>query len=280
MIVSVENEDLQVKVSTLGSELQSIYDKTTETEYLWQGDKEIWSGRSPLLFPFVGRLKNDSYIYEEKKYDMPKHGFAKKSEFAVDEHHENTAVLTLKSGAYKHIYPFDFTLQITYQLIGRKLRIVHRVMNDGDKDMYFSLGAHPGLNCHIGDSIYFSDDAQAQAYRLTAEKLLTCAPVEKAIKENKLTLTENIFDNDALIFKGLRSDIAVLHRWDEKDVFVSFGSAPCLGIWAKPNAPYVCIEPWFGVDDSIEATGKIEEKSNIQHIAPGECFRFPMTIEV
>ena len=280
VIVTIENEYLKADISTLGAELQSLYGKKGQTEYLWQGDEKIWKGRSPLLFPFVGRLKDDRYVYEGKTYVMPKHGFAKNSEFSVKEKYDNAVVLALKSGEHTDIYPFEFTLEIMFWLVGKSLKVVHRVTNDGKKEMYFSLGAHPGFNCRIGDCILFPDDEESSAYRLTEEKLLTCTPVEKAIRNHKLTVTEDVFADDALIFKRLRSDTIALKRWDGRSVTVSFGSAPCLGIWAKKGAPYVCIEPWFGVDDSSEATGRIEEKACIQHIGPGECFRFPMTIEV
>lgn len=280
MIFTIENEFLTAAVSDMGAELQSLKVKLTGEEYIWQGDPAVWSGRSPLLFPVVGRLKGDAFIYEGKKYDLGKHGFARKTVFAAEKKGESCVVMTLKSGAHKDSYPFDFTLEVAFELTGGKLKVTHRVTNEGDKNMYFSLGAHPGFNCGMSDWIEFPEDETAWAYKLDDEtKLSSETKIEQGVTDHRLTITEDVFARDALIFENLRSDSVTLYCGGRKRVTVDFGSAPCLGIWAKPGAKYVCIEPWHGIDDTPSATGVLSGKKQIVKLSAGGCFRFPMTIE-
>jgi len=279
MIHLIENEFMTASVASLGAELQSLKMKTTGDEYIWQGDPAVWSGHSPLLFPVVGRLKGDSFIYEGQKYNLGKHGFARKTEFEAKKMSDSRLTMILKSGAHKENYPFDFVLEIDYELIGKSLRVTHRVTNLDGRAMYFSLGAHPGFNCDMGDYIEFPEDETAYAYKLDDEtKLSTEEKIEQGVYDHKLTVTEDIFAHDALIFEGLRSDRVTLYCGGKKRATVEFGNAPCLGIWAKPGAKYVCIEPWYGMDDTPSATGILSGKKQIVSLAPGGCFRFPMTI--
>ncbi|MBQ2955760.1 MAG: aldose 1-epimerase family protein [Clostridia bacterium] len=279
MIYTIENEFLTASVSSVGAELQSLKRKADGDEYIWQGDPDVWSGHSPLLFPVVGRLKGDAFIYEGRKYDLGKHGFARKTKFEADQQSGSRLAMTLKSGAHKEMYPFDFTLEVCFELTGMQLKVTHRVMNEGRKEMFFSLGAHPGFNCGMGDWIEFPEDETAWAYKLDDEtKLRTETKIEQGVSGHRLTVTEEIFAHDALIFEGLRSDSVSLFCGGKKRVTVDFGSAPCLGVWAKPGAKYVCIEPWHGVDDSASATGVLSGKKQIVKLAAGDCFRFPMTI--
>lgn len=279
MIHTIGNEFLSASISDMGAELQSLKRKETGEEYIWQGDPAVWSGHSPLLFPVVGRLKGDAYIYEGKKYDMGKHGFARKTVFETERISESRLKMILRSGAHKESYPFDFTLEVDYELTCGALRVTHRVTNEGKKEMFFSLGAHPGFSCGMGDYIEFPEDESAWAYKLDDEtKLSTERKVEQGVFNHRLTVTEDIFSHDALIFEGLRSSFVTLYCGGKKRATVEFGSAPCLGIWAKPGAKYVCIEPWHGMDDSPSATGILSGKKQIVTLAAGDCFRFPMTI--
>lgn len=279
MLHTIENEFFTARISTMGAELQSLRLKSTGSEYIWAGDPNVWSGRSPLLFPVVGRLLNDQYTYQGTTYPMPKHGFAKNSEFEAIPEGSSRVTMLLRSGEYKEIYPFDFRLELTFELTASGLTVTHRVTNEGADDMLFSLGAHPGFACAMGDYIEFPEDESAWAYRLTdPDKLLTDRPIEQAVVSHRLTVTKDIFKNDALIFRGLRSDHVTLCCSGRPRATVFFGSAPCLGVWAKPGAEYVCIEPWFGLDDSAQATGRLEAKPHIVRLEAGGCFRFPVTI--
>lgn len=279
MIHTLENEFFTAAVSEMGAELQSLKLKVIDDEYIWQGDPEVWSGHSPLLFPVVGRLKDDSYIYECKKYTLGKHGFARKTRFNVERISGDHLKMFLKSGAHKDSYPFDYLLEIDFELCETGIKITHRVTNLDQRTMYFSLGAHPGFNCDMGDYILFPEDKSAWAYKLDDEtKLSTEGKIEQGVENHRLTITENVFAHDALIFEGLRSDSVTLYCAGEKRVTVNYGNAPCLGVWAKPGAKYVCIEPWYGIDDSPAATGILSGKRQIVKLPAGQCFRFPMTI--
>lgn len=279
MIHTIENEFLTASICEMGAELQSLKLKSNGDEYIWQGDPKVWSGHSPLLFPVVGRLKDDSYVYEGKKYTIGKHGFARKTRFNAEKINDGHLRMFLKSGAHKESYPFEFLLEIDFELDGRGIKITHRVTNLDKQTMYFSLGAHPGFNCQLGDYILFPEDGSAWAYKLDDEtKLATEWKIEKGVEDHKLTITKDIFARDALIFEGLRSDSVSLFCGGRKRVTVNFGSAPCLGIWAKPGANYVCIEPWYGMDDSPAATGILSGKKQIVKLPAGQCFRFPMFI--
>ncbi len=280
MIYTIENEKYIVQVSDMGAELQSIVRRADGFEYLWQGDAAIWSGRAPILFPFVGRLKGEGYEHEGVKYAMTKHGFARKSVFEAACEGAQRLVMRLDGGKHMDVYPFDHVLEVVFELQADGLKVTHRVVNRGEKEMYFSVGAHPGFNCGMGDWIEFKEDEEAQAYRLGAGGLLIEKPVEIGVKAHRLMVDEDVFKKDALIFMGLKSDEVTLYRAGRPHVTVEYGSAPCLGVWAKPGADYVCIEPWYGVDDSAAASGILQEKQHIVKLNGGECFRFPMKIRL
>ncbi|MGI6173105.1 MAG: aldose 1-epimerase family protein [Christensenellales bacterium] len=275
MLYTLQNGELSCVLSTVGAELQSL--KRGDAEYLWQGDPNIWKGRSPILFPFVGKLKEDAYTHGGTRYSMRKHGFASRSEFAAKEVTENRAVFILTN---EHLsdYPFPCTLEVDFRLEWDCLSVVHRVTNNGAEEMFFSLGAHPGFCCEMGDVLFFPEDDVLSAHRLTEEMLLSEAPVETAVNGHRLVITEDVFRKDALIFQGIRSDSVTLLCKGAPRITVEFGSAPCLGVWAKPKAPYVCIEPWYGCDDKGSATGILSQKEHIQRLGSGQCFRFPIKI--
>ncbi len=279
MIYTIENEFLRAAVSDRGAELQSLILKETNDEYIWQGDPDVWSGRSPLLFPVVGQLKDDSYIHEGKKYHLGKHGYARKVDFEAAKESESRLTMSLRSGDQLESYPFDYLLEVTFELTGQALKVTHRVTNEGQKDMFFSLGAHPAFRCGMGDYIEFPEDETAWAYKLDdITRLRTVEKVEKGVTDHRLTVTEEVFARDALIFEGLRSDSATLYCGGKPRVTVEYGSAPCVGVWAKPGAKYVCIEPWHGVDDDPTASGILAEKKQIVKLTAGDCFRFPVNI--
>lgn len=280
MIYTIENEKYIAQVSDMGAELQSLKRKADGFEYIWQGDAAVWSGRAPLLFPFVGRLKGEGYEHEGVHYPMTKHGFSRKSVFEAAQESVQRLTMRIQSPMHKIVYPFDYVLEVAFELKEDGLKVTHRVTNNGKKSMYFSIGAHPGFNCAMGDWIEFAEDEQAWAYRLGEGGLLSDEPVDIGVKDHRLVVDEEVFKKDALIFMGLRSDEVTLFSGGKPHVTVEYGSAPCLGIWAKPGASYVCIEPWYGVDDGASATGVLKEKKQIVHLGAGECFRFPMKIRL
>ncbi len=281
-MITLKNDVLSISVNPFGAELSSIKNIETETEYLWQGNPAVWSGQSPILFPIVGRLSSDRFIYEGATYSLPKHGFARKSPFSVVSAEQEYASFSLKSSEEtKRGYPFDFELYVEYRLDGKTLIVSNTVCNMGEKTMYFSLGAHPAFNIDIGDIIEFSHYERLAPLLLDDAGLYIKEDVALIEHGNRLVTTENIFDNDALFFRNLKSNSARIIKKDGTPLLeMTFGGAEFLGLWAKPRAPFVCIEPWCGICDNINVSGKIEEKPYIKSLEAGEKFVFSYAIRI
>lgn len=277
----IENERFRLGAVPTGAELRSFTDKRGgDYEYLWQGG-EVWNGCSPLLFPVVGKLKDDTYTLNGTPWQLEKHGFARKTDFAVEAHTaESITFVMTDSEATRRSYPFAFALRVCFALTESGFTMTHRVKNTGGEPMYFSLGAHPGFQCAMGDVLVMDTPETAAAYKLD-ENFLRGAVQQPVFEESReLVITPELFEKDALIFDGLRSCGCTLRRAAGRDVHVDFGGAPCLGVWAKPAAPYVCIEPWYGIDDAWNAGGELAEKYRIQSLAAGDEFVFTVTVAV
>lgn len=280
-MITLKNEQLTVCVNPMGAELSSIKTNASAREYLWQGDPSVWNGRAPILFPIAGKLKNDTYIYNDKSFTLPKHGFARRNEFSVVSAEEGRAVFTLtESEKTLAAYPFPFRLTAEYALDGKTLTVTSTVHNSGADTMYFSFGAHPAFNINVGDSVVFAEKETFTTGLFNAEGLLDG---EKTLAENtdRLIIDAHIFDNDAIFFENMKSGSAKIVSAEGDDILeMSYGKVPYLGLWAKPNAPYICIEPWFGICDHPQVSGKIEEKPYIIALAPEKDFVFSYTITI
>ena len=279
MILTLKNERLQVQVDTFGAELKSI--SMDGCEYLWQGDPAYWTGRSPILFPIIGGLPEDRYTWKGQTYEMRSHGFAKRSEFSVVSHTDDALTLRLTGNDETRAqYPFSFVFEVIYTLSGSTLREGFRVVNTGDGEMPFSVGGHPGFNCPLVPDKKFTD------YRLEFEKPETLL---RRIKRDGLLcgesrvflddqaekeLTHGLFYDDAVILRDLASSWVELSAGEEsRSVRVDFTGFPDLGIWSCRNdGPYVCIEPWFGVDSTKGDSGAMEEKEGIRILPAGDPF--------
>ena len=282
MIHYIENEFLRIGVKVAGCELTSVYSKKGEYEYLWQGDESVWYGQSPILFPIVGRLIEDKYYFNGKEYTMPKHGFARKTDWTLLNNDEDSMSFILSdSEETLSIYPFEFDLIVTYTLEENKLIVSHNVVNKNEYDMYFSLGAHPGFNCAIGDSLVFDVNETLDTEKIDLVNSLRLPETFNVLdNEKEIIITENIFDEDALILHGIKSEnITLKHKNGRNTVKFNMGNSPYLGIWAKPGAPYVCIEPWFGVNDSFEKKDDISKKDAINKLPSEEIFTFIWSAE-
>lgn len=283
MIHSIENEFLSVSVKSYGCELTSIKSKETGFEYLWQGDEKIWAGQSPILFPIIGRLIDDKYTLDGIEYEMPKHGFARRSEWNFLEANENSMkfVLSQNEDTLK-IYPYCFDLIVTFTLEGRTLRVSHDVVNKSSKLMYFSIGAHPAFNCEIDDKLVFDEKETLFTEKIDLEKSLRLPDKYPVLKnETDIVITKDVFNEDALILSGVKSEYITLRSDShERTVRFNLAAAPYLGIWAKPGAPYVCIEPWFGVNDSQVKKADFSQKDAINSVEPEQTFNFTWTAEL
>lgn len=278
MIYTISNGRFRLSAGDMGAELASFAEG--DYEYLWQRC-DIWNGQSPLLFPIVGRLREDTYELSGKSYTLSKHGFARKSLFALESHSDSEMTFLLKeSDETLAAFPYPFELRVRYCFTENGFVMEHSVKNTGKETMYFSIGAHPGFQCAMGDKIVMDEPETASAFRLD-ENALRGSDTEPVLDNSTdIIITPTIFSADALIFDGLKSKGCTLRRATGRDVHVDFGGAPCLGLWAKPGAPYVCIEPWYGIDDRYNAGHDFTKKERICVLEAGQEFIFSVTVTV
>lgn len=280
MNASIENDRLKVIASTKGAELQSIKNSVLNLEYLWQGNPAYWGRRAPVLFPIVGRLKQDTYHFEGKEYHLNQHGFARDMEFELVERSAHHLIYYLKAtDSSRKIYPFDFELIITYTLQENRLTVSYMVENPSDGSLFFSIGAHPAFNCPLKEGEQRSDytllfsEKEHLSRQLIEEGIRTGAQRVVMQNESELPIVEDLFEEDALIFEGLRSKQVSLCKGRKPFVTVIFDEFDYLGIWSKnADSPFVCIEPWLGITDHVSHTGALAIKEGMLELTAREVF--------
>ncbi len=281
MISKLENEKMKIEVDTEGAQLQQLFLKAADKNYLWHGDPKYWGRRAPVLFPIVGRLKNNQYLYNGKTYQMTQHGFARDNEFELVEEKQDSLTYALEENeATLEKYPFKFRLELKYIIQNNSLAVKYRVINKDQKDIYFSIGAHPAFYWPLADDekkedYYLEFEKEEKAEKYLLESGLLNHQTEPVLDNQKiLNLNSDIFKDDALVFKDLQSEkIALKSRSSELEVELEFKNFPYLGIWSQSaEAPFICLEPWQGIADSIDSSGRIEEKEGIKKLSPGEEF--------
>ena len=259
----VKSKLLELKVSSKGAEMQSV--KVCEKEMLWQGDQKFWRGKAPFLFPVCGALKNKTYTYGDKAFLMPFHGFARDNEFELVHIDESKLILRLTSNDYtKEIYPFDFELDVKYEVKDCSVSIAYEIKNKGN-EMYFSFGSHESFNTP-GDfndySLVFEKEEDFLS-SIVIEGGLLSGELEKIAPSGKvLNLNYDLFKHSTLVFAGLNSREVTLKRKGDKVAHFKFDT-PNLLIWTLTGAPYVCIEPWQSLPDYDYTNGKIEQKPGV-----------------
>lgn len=279
MYYKIENEYLACEINDMGAELHSLKSKENGKEYIWQGLPEIWYGQAPILFPVIGQLNGDKFTYNGKQYNMPKHGLARKLLFNVKECSGNKAIFSLESTPETlEKYPWEFELTATFELEGKALKNTLTVYNKSGKKMYFSIGAHPAFNCKVGDIIEFEQAETICTERIDKTNMLIDEKFPCLNNEKEIVITKEIFEPDALILSGMKSE--KLRIKGENEIEFTFGNCPVLGIWAKPGAPYVCIEPWHGINDNPIPWNDISEKREIRSLEADENFVFPWKAEI
>lgn len=278
---TIFNDQLQVAVQSKGAELQSIYNKATGIDYLWSGNADFWGKKSPVLFPIVGGLKNNTYTYENKAYQLGRHGFARDHSFEVVQHTADTITLSLTDTPDTlAVYPFPFTFQLQYQLLQNKLVVTYQIHNTGTTVMPFSVGAHPAFNVPLAPDTVFSDyflqfnePETAPLWPLTHDGLIDAHPTPYLQNTAQLPLTEDLFYKDALVFKQLKStQISIKSHKTTHGITLEYQDFPYMGIWSAKNAPFVCIEPWCGIADSVDASGQLLEKEGVHLLEPQAQF--------
>lgn len=272
----LENENFKIGILSLGAELRSVINKNTNKEYIWQADEHVWPRSSPILFPFVGKLKDDTYTFRGKKYHLPQHGFARNFEFDVIEESSIRIVFQLSSKDATLIdYPFPFVLQLAYELKDNELSLEYKVKNMGDSEMYFSIGAHPAFNLSGDFENYTLEFEQSEKFEryLLKSGLRTMEKSELKMNENKLALKKEYFEEDAIVLKGMKSNsITILDQESNKLLSLHAENYPYYGIWSKSPYPFICLEPWEGIADHTNTQGVLDEKEGIIKLDSSEVF--------
>ena len=287
---TIENDKFLISIKQTGAELCRIQSVTTGKEFLWNADPNVWASYAPVLFPVIGAIKKGFVKYEGKDYAVPRHGFVRNNEkVTVIEQTPLSLTFGLNfDDETLKIYPFEFEFQITYTLYDNTIVVSHQVINHGSRPMLFSLGGHPAFKCPLNDGEVYED------YYLEFEKVETDSTwllekdglvgnITKPILHNTnvLHLNGHLFDNDALIFKNLKSkQVSLRSTKSGQVVTLHFEDFPYLGIWAKPNAHFVCIEPWLGIADSEDSDQNFEMKEGIISLEAGKRFSASYSIEI
>ncbi|MBL0308367.1 MAG: aldose 1-epimerase family protein [Bacteroidetes bacterium] len=285
----IENGLLRVKAREYGAELTSLYDLRSKTERLWQADEAIWGWHAPVLFPVVGRCLNDEIRINQRTFKMEKHGFARRSTFRLLELSDSKMVFSLTSDKDTLLsYPYLFEFLISYRLEAHCLLVSYEVVNKDDQDIYFSLGGHPAFAAPLyNDENYedyyleFEQTENVFRHKLNQDGFFTGEKDLVLNQERTINLKKDIFKNDALIFEGLKSNSVTLKSKKHPHyVKMNFDGFPFLGIWAKENAPYVCIEPWKGCADTKNRPVDISNKEGIVLLETGKTFCITYKIEI
>lgn len=280
MIYTAENELFSLGVKEMGAELTSLKSKKTGKEYIWCGNTDIWYGQSPILFPIIGRLLDDKYRLDGKEYTMPKHGIVRKRPFKLYEKGEGSLTFLISDDEETlKEYPYHFDLFVRFELTDKGLKVTHTVVNKNEGDMYYSFGAHPGFNCKIGDTLRFENSESLRTERIDHESILIDETFPVIENSDEIEITESIFNDDALILSGYTSKCVSLVS-EGKKVLDFYFDSPVLGIWAKPGAPYVCLEPWWGINDSYDKKSDLSEKRLIMKLASGDEKTFSWNVEI
>ena len=286
----LNSESATVEIRPLGAELISFKDKESGREYMWSGDAEFWTGRSPVLFPIVGSVYDGVMRAEGGEYALKNHGFARNREFRLVEAEETRAVFHLSADDETlAIYPYKFALTLTYTLEGSTLRIQYRVDNDDDKNIYFQLGTHPAFNCPIGGDgefedyvLEFNEEETLERFYVTGGNIQIPDKSETVLEKGTvLPLTRAQFEEGAMIFRDVKSDrVTLKSEKSEHSVSVSSENFPYLGVWQPKNAPFICIEPWHGLADADKFEGELKDKELAVELASGEYFEAALVIEI
>ncbi len=286
----IQNDFLSVGVLSKGAELCSIKNLKTDKEYIWQANPEIWSSHAPNLFPIIGALKNREFFFNNKPYQLPKHGIIRNNgNIQLKEQKPDSLIFHLEySEETLKSYPFKFDFEIKFQLNGKTLIVYHKITNLDDKAMYFSIGGHPAFNAPIYEGETYEDyylefdrNLDLNTWLLNEEGLISSETRPVLRNDNKIELHRNLFDKDALIFKNIESKkVALKSRKSGTVLTVEYNDFKDLGIWAKPGAPYVCIEPWLGYADVEGTSQDLKTKEGIMELMPSKTFDASYTITI
>lgn len=286
----LENNSLVIEINEHGAELNKIFSKKYNMDFLWNGDSKYWGRKAPVLFPIVGRLKDNETIIDGKIYNMNQHGFARDCDFKlINEDKNNVTYSLISNEETKRRFPYNFELQISYTLKGSSIEVLWNVKNTDTETMYFSIGAHPAFN------VPFNKDQNLEDYYLSfkteqhVEKYVFEPPYIKgkikADAPSKIDMNPELFSNDALVYSGVQ-EVSIKSKNSDMALKVSFKDFPFVGIWSpfyketNTMAPFVCIEPWYGIADFVDSGKVFKEKFGINKLEAGKGFKTSFEIAV
>lgn len=280
-LFQIGNDKITIQVDSMGAELKSLKSVESGTEYMWEGDPAFWGRTSPILFPLVGGLKNREYLHEGRRYQMGQHGFARDMQFTLKSQTNKEIWFTLESNEETlQNYPYAFLLELGYELQENAVAVKWKVTNPSSGELYFSIGGHPAFRCPI------LEDTKQTDYRIrfgakdkvissvVRNGLMSDEKREYPLEDGCLKITEHLFDDDALVIEGRQTQEVSFVKPDGSTYVKVHFDAPLFGIWspAGKNAPFICIEPWYGRCDALDFNGTWEEREWGQHLGAGESF--------
>ena len=288
MEFKISNKYLELTVSSHGAEKQSIISKETNISYLRDVDK-YWNRKAPLLFPIVGKLRDLKTFINNKEYSMNQHGFIRDQEFELYSQTETELVLVNKFNEETlKKYPFEYQVFVKYTLVEKSVYTEFIVKNLDYQVIPFNYGGHPGFKLPLYENETFEDysvkfekeeNFDAPTVDMTSGTLNFKDTISyKNI--NEINLNYKYFEIDAIVIPEVKSQSVKLVNKDNKGVKFDFLGFPSLAIWTKPNAPFVCLEPWIGYADHNDSNYQFIEKDNMQFLNPGETFSATYVITV
>ncbi|MBK7666889.1 MAG: aldose 1-epimerase family protein [Sphingobacteriaceae bacterium] len=286
-VYSISNTKIAITVNSFGAELISL--KSNSTELFWQADKTVWPRHAPILFPIVGKLKENKFKYNNAEYNLSQHGFARDKEFALVEQSENVLEFELTASEETlEIYPFHFSLRIRYELSDATLAVKYLVFNPDKTDLLFSIGAHPGFNCKRLEGETLNDfylEFKSNNH-LTIEKLkdglLSGETSIIKLDSGKLQLSTELFENDALVFKNTQiEEIKLCSTKSKQQIKLNCKNWPYFGIWSKKGSDaFVCLEPWYGITDSVGYNGNFDLKEGVIRLQPYQSSEYIFSVQI
>lgn len=275
---SISNSLLTCNICERGAEIVSLKSNGNEHEYIWQGDPTVWAGSAPILFPIVGRLKGGKYTVEGQEYILPTHGFISSQCFTVVKKTESS--ITFRGNASqstRQLYPFRFQLDVTFSLERKSLSVTYKVTNQDTTALYFSIGSHPAFSLPVSEfrhkkcQLLFSEH-ENEYCQLIKNELLSEETNPVKFTKRKLTLAPDLFAHDALVFRDVRSSSITLMVEDTQVLTLEMGNNKHLGLWAKPDSPYICIEPWTATDEMMKTPTELKEKPDMTCLSAGDVY--------
>jgi galactose mutarotase-like enzyme len=283
--LKIASARLSARISPLGAELRDLAD-ARGTRLQWDGDPAIWAGRAPILFPIIGTLQGGRYRLEGRTYAMARHGIARHALFTTVSHAADRATLRLEADEQTRLaYPFTFRLDLDFIVDDATLTMTAMIANHDTRPMPASFGFHPALcwplpygQPRADHLIRFEHDEPAPIRRLDGDGLLSAVPQPTPVVGDTLVLRDALFFDDAMIFDGLRSRRLRYGAATGPSLDVRFDGLATLGVWTKPGADFICIEPWQGCSDPAGFGGELADKPGIVAIEPGGSRSYTMSI--